>query len=49
MEWQPITTAPFDRDNPLARDATVTAPCRSSFLAFLSQPEHLAAQVKIVA
>jgi hypothetical protein len=26
-----------------------TATCRSSFLAFLSQPEHLAAQVKIVA
>jgi len=32
-----------------ASDVRATAMCRSSFLAVLSQPEHLAAQVEIVA
>ena len=32
-----------------ASDVRATATCRSSFLAVLSQPEHLAAQVEIVA
>ena len=31
------------------RGVPTTAMCRSSFLAVLSQPEHLAAQVEIVA
>jgi hypothetical protein len=45
-DWRGQDRGPGASDKP---GVPTTATCRSSFLAFLSQPEHLAAQVKIVA